>query len=302
MVSKNGDKIEVVKVLILAVVSFVLGFALVILFLRPSSSSSEDRAKGSPPAAAPVSRSYADPSLSGEGYAPRGKVTNREKSDHSQQGTALPDVPPGKTPEKVAIDGEAYYLKCWDENGTAVKGDECGRLSVFEKRFSTRLYVIDRCKKKHSGDKAEGKLSLGTEIDFETMSLSFWNGASSTIKDAPLVASCLRSELAGLSLEGFGHRFAKYRFFFTVLFGKEAIKAKKKNQPATASAADLRKGKLVEVIKDHVRVRKEPVTGKVFGKISRGNQVRLLAEKDGWCQVVTPNNNKGWMICDSLQK
>jgi hypothetical protein len=301
-VSKNRDKIEVVKVLILAVVSFVLGFALVILFLRPSSSPAESAAKDSRPAMAPVSGSYANSRLSGGGYAPSGGNTAGEETDDNHQGTALPDVPPGKTPEKIAIDGEAFYLKCWDENGSQLKGEECGRLSVFEKRFSTRLYVVDKCKKKHAGEKSEGKLSLGTEIDFEKMSLSFWNGASSTLKDAALVASCLRGELAGLSIEGFDHRHAKYRLFFTVLFGKEAVIAKKKNKPAVASSADLKKGKLVEVIKDHVRVRKEPVTGKVFGKINSGNQVRLIGEKDGWCSVVTPNNNKGWMICDSLQK
>ncbi len=300
--SRNGDKIEVVKVLILAVVSFVLGFALVILFLRPSSSSSENGSEDSPSATVPVSRGYADPSQSGGGYAPRGNTADRKNSADNQEGAALPDVPPGKTPETVAIDGQAFYLKCWDENGTVFKGDECGRLSVFETRFSTRLYVVDRCKKKHSGEKSEGKLSLGTEIDFEKMSLSFWSGASSTIKDAPLVASCLRSELAGLSIDGFNHRYAKYRLFFTVLFGKDAVIAKKQNEPVAASAADLRKGKLVNVIKDHVRVRKKPLTGKVFGKINSGNQVRLLAEKNGWCRVVTPNNNKGWMICDSLQK
>jgi uncharacterized protein YgiM (DUF1202 family) len=87
-----------------------------------------------------------------------------------------------------------------------------------------------------------------------------------------------------------------------VLFGKAAVIAKKKSQPAAATNADLKKGKVVDVIKDHVRVRKEPVSGKVFGKINSGNQVRLLGEKNGWCQVITPNNNKGWMICDSLKK
>jgi hypothetical protein len=302
-VSKNGDKIEVVKVLILAVVSFVLGFGLVILFLRPSSSSSEATSKGSSLATAPVSRSDDTESRpSRGGYAPKGATGVTEESDTNREGTALPDVPPGKTPENVAIDGEAFYLKCWDENRTALKGDECGRLSVFEKRFSTRLYVVDRCKKKHAGEKSEGKLSLGTEIDFEKMSLSFWNGASSTLEDAAQVASCLRSELAGLSIEGFDHRYARYRMFFTVLFGKEARIARAQNKPAAATTADLRNGRLVNVIKDHVRVRKEPVNGKVFGKISSGNQVRLLGEKDGWCRVVTPSNNKGWMICDSLQK
>ena len=43
-------------------------------------------------------------------------------------------------------------------------------------------------------------------------------------------------------------------------------------------------------------------TGEVIGKIGKDNQVKLLKKKGDWCQVMTPNNNEGWMICEALSK
>ena len=203
-------------------------------------------------------------------------------------------MPPGRTPSGVALDGSGFYLKCWDDSGTELPGDSCDKLAVLEKRFSTRLYVVDKCKKKHTSEKSKGKLSVGVEVDFSSGSLSFWNGASSELENAALVAKCLRTELAGLPTYGFDHKYAKYRIFFTVLFG-DAPKA-------TVSKPKPGEGKLVDVIKDRVRVRKEPVTGEVIGLISSDSQVRLLGKKEGWCRVVTPNNNEGWMTCEAIGK
>jgi hypothetical protein len=310
----KGDKIEVVKVLVLMVVSFVLGFALVILFLRPSTGADTGQLATASSPESPQEPSSADTPAETSGYAPPDAKysgypvpTPKNAPDDSNsdatydEGTAPPEVPPGKTPEKVAIDGGAFYLKCWDDTGSELKGDDCGRLVIFEKRFLTRLYVVDKCKKKHAGEK-EGMLSLGVELDFTKMSISFWNGASSNLENAPLVASCLRTELAGIPITGFNPKYEKYRMFYTVLFGEEAVVAKEKAKPPKANEKDLTRGKLVSVTKNRVRVRRTPVVGDTIGKISSGNQVRLLKEKDGWCQVITPNQNEGWMICDALQK
>ena len=27
----------------------------------------------------------------------------------------------------------------------------------------------------------------------------------------------------------------------------------------------------------------------------------LLKKKDGWCNIITPNQNEGWMICNALE-
>ncbi len=324
--SSKNDKIEVVRILILAVVSFVLGFGLVIFFLAPSGSSdlsvqpvepeivpstlskTEDVEKTKP-----VAVLTEEPPSSG--YAPSSELSNNPllsdniKTDEpsiSDEASALPEVPPGKTPEGISLDGSAFYLKCWDSNGTETPGTSCDKLTVFEKRIATRLYVVDSCKRKHSGEKNSGKFSLGIEVDFEKSALSFWNGASSTIENADKTAACLRNELAGLPIHGIESKFSKYRIFFTVLFGDAKVAdSKKPSAEAKSDSTEAKSpsgGKTVTVIKDNVRVRKAPVDGEIIGKIAKDNKVRLLKTKGDWCQIVTPNNNEGWMICDSLSK
>ena len=34
--------------------------------------------------------------------------------------------------------------------------------------------------------------------------------------------------------------------------------------------------------------------------VAAGYQVTLLQRQGAWCQVITPNNNRGWMICRAL--
>ncbi|MCP4599698.1 MAG: SH3 domain-containing protein [Proteobacteria bacterium] len=314
---QKGDKIEVVKVLVIAVISFLLGFALVILFLRPTHPSSGVKSREAPsetsivssnerivPTNEPARQGYAPKDSPSKGYAPDLSASSTKPADEDgefHEGNAPPEVPPGKTPQGVSVDGLGFYLKCWDENGQEHPGGSCDRLRVLEKRFSTRLYVIDRCKKRHASNEDEGKLSLGMEVDFEKMALSFWNGASSSVKNAAKITTCLRGELAGLPIHGFDHKYSRYRIFFTVIFGKAVEKGDPTPGSAAASKPPRKKGKLKEVIKDRVRVRRTPKDGEVIGKISTGNQVQLLEKKQGWCRVITPNNNEGWMICDALK-
>jgi hypothetical protein len=334
--ARKADKLEIVKVLILALVSFLAGFALVLVFLRqPSDTAGDEAQPEAPPPSAPVAQvqppavspvpaaasptaqdggpaapaagGYEQPAGGYEqpagGYAqaaaPPDGAAQAAAEGAASEGDAPPEVPPGKTPDGMVLDGDAFYLKCWDDTGVERKGADCDRLDVFEKRFSTRLYVVDKCRVEAGPASSEGKLSVAAEVDFQASKVSFWNAPSSDLPNAAQIGSCLRGALSGLPIQGIEHKYARYRVFFTVVFGKAA----KKVADAAAKAADpppAGKGKLVEVKKDKVRVRKTPIDGEVIGKISQGNQVRLLKQKDGWCQVVTPSGNEGWMICDAL--
>jgi Bacterial SH3 domain len=316
---KKNDKIEVVKVLILAVVSFVLGFGLVIAFLKPSSPSVNLNTGGnaSPKDNLPSESSGGDTSqaptryaptpqepATETGYAPSGDATNAaEPGDEAVQideGNALPEVPPGRTPPGISIEGEAFYLKCWDENGSEFAGGTCDRLPILEKRFSTRLYVVSKCKEQYTDAKTSGKLSLGMEVDFYKNTLRFWNGASSELENASRIGSCIRTELAGLPISKVEHKYSRYRIFFTLVFGDGTKPSSP--APAATSATPRSKGRLVNVILDHVRVRKSPVDGAIIGKINSGNQVTLIGKKAAWCHIITPNNNEGWMTCEALKK
>ncbi len=329
---KKGDKVEVIRILILAVVSFVLGFGLVIFFLGPGTSDAPDDLPdlsgeaGAKVAAAPPSASAADaPEVEAStGYAPNpgdnpllpasaesGESSNGaspSSGEAADEASAPPEVPPGRTPENVSLDGSAFYLKCWDANDSETPGESCDHLTVLEKRMATRLYVIDRCKQEHAGEKAEGKLSLGVEVDFAKGSISFWNGPSSTLENAAKVATCLRTELNGLPITGVEHKVSRYRLFFTVLFGAAKKDGSASKSAATGGAADdvptqtPPVGKTATVVMDQVRVRKAPVDGDIIGKMGKDNQVKLLGKKGEWCRVLTPNNHEGWMICEALSK
>lgn len=308
--SAKGDKLEVIKILVLAVVSFVLGFALVFLFLRqdgpdddsasePSPSDHEFSAANPGSGYAPVAAQENHPpveSAASGGYAPEDPSPTAEQPD---EGSAPPEVKPGKTPEGVLLDGDAFYLKCWDNDGVEHPGRECDKLPVLEKRLSTRLYVVDQCRREKAGESTDGKLSVAMEVDFQQMSISFWSGASSEIKNAAEIGACLRSKLSGLPVHSIEHKNARYRVFHTVLFGEPANK-KVKQEAAKAAKLAASKGKQVDVIKDRVRVRQTPKDGEILGKISSGNQVRLLEQKAGWCHIITPKQTEGWMICDAL--
>jgi len=317
----KGGKLEIVKVLVLALVSFLAGFALVLVFLRQPSDSGDatvEETQPAPPPAAVSAPPFQPPvvaqttagggtvtqdagpaPVAAGGYEPVGGYGAGAAAGAASEGDAPPEVPPGKTPDGMVLDGEAFYLKCWDAAGVERKGADCDKLDVFEKRFSTRLYVVDKCRVEAASANAEGKLSVAAEVDFQATKVSFWNAPSSDLPNAAQVGSCLRGALSGLPIQGIEHKYARYRVFFTVLFGKTAAK-KVTEVPKPVDGPPAGKGKLVEVKKDNVRVRKTPVDGEIIGKISQGNQVRLLKQKEDWCQVVTPSGSEGWMICDAL--
>lgn len=340
----SGDKMEIVKLLVIALLCSGLGFALVYIFFGPpiqgrvetgqtalsgelsTTDSATDALAASSFEAETVAMADTE-GARGSRYAPEGAgpgygVQEEDSSspvtaDRTQpvastlaasvdRGALPPVVPPGKIPEGVAVDGNAFYVKCWDKAGTELEAESCDKLDLLEKRFSTRLYVVDKCRIEVAGAEAAGKLSLGVEVDFSTLSVSFWSGPSSNLPSADAVAQCLRSELRGLPVDGVPHKQGRYRMFFTVLFGKKLIQTAADKTPQSvigktdAKAAPAPKGKTVKVTMDRVRVRKSPVDGEEIGRISSGNEVRLLSRKDDWCRVLTPAGNEGWMICDAL--
>lgn len=204
-------------------------------------------------------------------------------------------VPPGPIPKGVVIEGTPAYLKCWDKSGKSFGAQECDSLEIFEKRLVTRLYVIERCKKRHLREDVEGILSLGAKVDFTQESVSFWSGPSSELEGAVEIAACIRDDLAGLPLDGIRNKFQKYTVYFNMVFrnpGQIEKELRRKKE----------RGRAVEVVKNHVRVRLSPENGMIIGKIGRGNKVALLGRDGDWCRVITPNNNEGWMICDALDR
>lgn len=283
---RNSGTKEIIKVLILALFSFIVGFALIFFFLRPSS-----------------------PEVNPDELPPDGLRTPARTEDTPDTPVAPSNparstattVPPGETPDGISQNGEPHYLKCWDKTGIENDGAKCDRLLKLENRFTERLYVVNECKNEKAGDSATGKLVVASEVNFDTQSVSFWNGAASDILRASDIGDCLRNKLAGIPLAAIDHSFSRYRIYFSVEFGSDAPVTKGMNFADGPSAPPPGSGRMVDVVKDRVRVRREPVDGSPIGMISSGNKVRLLKQQNDWCNIVTPNNNEGWMICSALQ-
>ena len=276
-----------VIIILMAIASFGAGFILVHLTLPDTSIT--------PAATTKCKQSDNLKSTHSDSVDSTQPDNQKEQPDNniSDEATALPEVIPGPTPDGIKINGAALYLKCSDSNGSESKS--CDQLTVLEKRMNTRLYVIDKCKKQFAGD-ATGKLSLGANLDFNDNTIKFWSGPSSTLENAKAIGNCVRLKLAGIPIYGIKHNYKKYRIFFTVDFYD--VKAHEREL-----AKKRRRGREVQVIKDRVNVREEPVTGASLGRISSDSKVIFLkknATRD-WCQVLTPNNREGWMICEALQ-
>jgi hypothetical protein len=305
------DRKEILRILALAVVSFVAGFALIFFLLKPDSPKAPPaEIPPAPVAGEPAPAEVATPAV--EPAAPDAAVlpsevpaeVASEEADTAPEapdsGNAAAEVPPGKTPGNIAIDGDIFYLKCWDASGVEHKGADCDKLDVLEKRFATRLYVIEKCRSEAAPKSTEGKLSVASEVDFSGGRISFWSGPSSDIAGAQAIGQCLRTSLAGLPIHGITSRYTRYRIFFPVVFGKPAAKPAAATAPEKTGETGRRKGRTVEVVMDKVRVRRTPVDGEIIGRIGKGNQVTLINQKDGWCNVITPGGNEGWMTCDAL--
>ncbi len=210
-------------------------------------------------------------------------------------------APPGETPPGVKLGDKIVYTKCWDKNGLQHPGNKCDKLDPLIDRFSKRLYIVDQCRKAAARHRSIGHLRLGIEVDLTRRIMSIWNGSGSDIDNAVQITACLKEKLRTLSLDGLDSQFARYHVSVTVHF--ETIRKphpRLRQHIDEPTAEQARQGRNVQVTKDHVRVRKQPVDGKIIGKISSGNYVILLEQQDDWCRVLTPRGNAGWMVCWAL--
>ncbi|MBN2802831.1 MAG: SH3 domain-containing protein [Deltaproteobacteria bacterium] len=301
---KKSLKSELVKLLIWSIFSLIIGFLLIFIFLKPTGGSvnslvvqtDADKDVDNLSLDAPISDS---PILKVEDS---NKVEDIKVSENSLNTKEKAMVPPGDLPSNLHQTQSPYILMCWDKSGLEHDSSQCDELADIQALFDERLYVVRKCIDEESSTDAYGKLSVAAEIDFEHLSISFWNGASSEISKADDVITCLRDKLSGFPLNKIDHDFSRYRIFFTL---KAGIETEKLNNENTVEISDkpveARGGKIVPVIKDKVRVRKSPVTGEIIGKISAPNSVSLLKQDGEWCNIITPNNNEGWIICTALE-
>ena len=278
---------EAILIVGLAALSFALGFFIVHMALPRNPAAAPAADCKEPAESQPIEIANFPTAQEDTDAAPE------DGESLADQGSALPEVPPGPTPDGLRIDGVPLYFKCWNTPEDTTR--ECDRLRVLEKRMNTRLYVVHECAKEYS-DLKPGILSLGANLDYGDNSIKFWSGPSSTIANHDKVGNCLRTKLAGLPIYGIDHKYYGYRIFFTVEFFDP-------EQRAREIARKRNTGREVQVTMDRVNVREEPVDGPSLGRISSDSKVVFLKKNEtkDWCYVITPSNREGWMICDALK-
>ncbi|MBN2715864.1 MAG: SH3 domain-containing protein [Deltaproteobacteria bacterium] len=296
--SKSGMLHKII-ITVLGVASFAIGFLLV-HFVIPGVTAPESEAGCDIPATTVVADgTTAESDSIDENEATQSADDLEDASDEALSPDApggLPEVPPWATPDGIRLDGAPLYFKCWVRADDTGSSKECDRLRVLEKRMATRLYVVDECRKIHGSETDLGLLSLGANLNFADNTISFWSGPSSTIAGAQKIGNCVRGKLAGLPLSNIAHKHEKYRIFFSVDF----FDIKQREQMLTRLRS---KGREVQVTMDKVNVREEPVDGASLGRISSDSKVIFLKKNEtkDWCQILTPGNRIGWMICDALK-
>ena len=299
----RSGRLHTIIIIALGILSFAVGFLLVhfIIPKAPPSAVAKDCVAADTQRASSAAESEGEAQTGGENDdANTGDEAGDDGDDPDMMSAdasgGLPEVPPGATPDGVRLDGAPLYFKCWVRASDTGSSKDCDRLRVLEKRMATRLYVVNECKEQHAAEGDLGLLSLGANLNFADNTISFWSGPSSTIASAKQIGNCVRQKLAGLPLSSITHKHEKYRIFFTVNFydikQREQMLARMRN-----------KGREVQVTMDKVNVREEPVDGASLGRISSDSKVIFLKKNDAkdWCQVLTPSNRIGWMICDALK-
>jgi hypothetical protein len=224
-----------------------------------------------------------------------------EKGEMPPPAKRAPVVPPGKIPLGVRAAKGLRCIKCWDKKGVEHVGEKCDQPSVLAERFQERLYVIEKCRQQTVGAYAFGTLDLGVEVDFSTGSVSFWNGPDSELRGATQMLACIRPELAGLPLDGIKREFVRYQASLVVQFLKaQSVERVVTTRPNESLEDLVNDGRIVNVVRARVRVRKAPVDGEILGMLSAPSRVTLIEQDGDWCRVLTPRKNIGWMVCWGL--
>lgn len=185
--------------------------------------------------------------------------------------------------------GDPYYWRCWDKEGdTALDESQCDRLAPFERLVASHLGEVVRCSERLDSPDLSGTLSLAIEIRFdeeedETRNIKIWSSPSSTLKSSETIVSCLRQKIKSLPVKGIRHKRSKYTIFFPVEF----LGTKGEGVP-------------VELIMDRVRLREEPVKGKIVARLRKGEPLWVYEISDGWAKIETPDGRKGWIFSDSI--
>lgn len=300
--TRDEDKPGWGKVGIIAAVGFVIGVAwpkVVGVRLGPSAPGESQAAAAASATPDPAAKGPVEPT---KAEAPKAVASSAPASPAKAQEAPRAE---GTT---VTV-GRGSVLTCKTESGDAKKGKECGALAALDALVTPRLRKLVTCA---GAEGSKGKLSVVVTADFTKSRVTHDIGKSSTVEAKDALATCVKTELAGLTLDKIAHEHPRYVVGYNAVFAPRvaapAEAAPAEAEPAAAKAAPLEKPSAAkepvkeatgeaQVVWDVALVRDVPRTGQIVARLPRGSKVRLGAGKDGWFAVKFGDalDKDGWL-------
>jgi hypothetical protein len=238
------------------------------------------------------------PRLTNTRIAPNPPADNVPAAVASASGAAsLAAVPPpaaaslppaAPTADQGIMVGPGAILSCRD--GKDEIKDGCGSLE-FDPIAVPKIKALSQCR---AASGAQGKLSIGFDVDFRNKAVRVMLGKSTTLPrdKAEALVKCADTTFDKMSLGAVPHEHRRYTVFYTASFAGQAKAPEPTNEKpptegpvAGTTTSETAASGTSTVNWDVAIVRETPKTGTIVGRVLRGSKVKVLAHQGEWYRV-----------------
>ncbi len=210
------------------------------------------------------------------------------------QATAATSAAPGPSGDGFEVSA-VEITRCRDAKGKVV--DKCDELAL-DPLLQPRLRDLTKCP---SAIGLTGKVQLGFDLDFKHKALKVQRAKAKlprTTLDG--LTRCAERALSGVSLDDLAHEQVRYSAEYKLSFGA-APEPAKDEPPKDAKPDAAPEAKAVEITWRTTQVRKEPKTGAVIARLSKGAKATVLEQRDGWYRIEFGEPKKqGWVFREAI--
>jgi hypothetical protein len=197
-------------------------------------------------------------------------------------------APAAPTADQGIMVGPGAILSCRD--GKDEQKDGCGSLE-FDPIAVPKIKALSQCP---AANAAQGKLSIGFDVDFRKKAVHVLLGKSTTLPrdKAEALVKCADTAFDRVSLGAVPHEHRRYTVFYTASFAGQAKSAEPTNEKppiegpvAGTTTSESPATGTTTVNWDVAIVRDSPKTGAIVGRVLRGSKVKVLAHQGEWYRV-----------------
>jgi hypothetical protein len=188
--------------------------------------------------------------------------------------------------EQVPVVGPGFILHCRDEGEELT---DCGLLQ-FDPVAVPRIKALSRCP---AAKGANGKLSVGFDVDFRRKTVRVLLGKSTTLphETAEALVRCADTSFDQVSLAEVPHDHRQYTLFYAARFADGPPAPASSDKPAVdgpkagATTSESPASGGATVAWDVALLRDTPKSGAIVARVLRGSKVKVLAHQGEWYRV-----------------